>query len=198
MLDSRGHGTSDKPLDVGAYSMVNRVNDVITILDDLKINSAHFFGYSMGGWIGFGMAQNAIERVDSFVIGAAHPYPDYSWENFKHVTANDHDSFIVALEKVLEEQISSEVRQLILDNNLEALVAAARNRPSLESALPKMKNPCLLFVGEEDSRCKAVYDCATQLDDAKFVSFPSLTHVDCFLRSDLVSPLVADFLIASS
>ena len=195
MLDSRGHGKSGKPLNVDAYSMSNRVRDIVTILDDLKIEKTHYFGYSMGGWIGFGMARHAIERVKSFVIGAAHPYPDHSWEHFRNITGEDQEGFIVALEAVLEEQISSEVRPLILDNNLEALVAAAQNRPSLESVLPQIKNPCMLFVGEGDSRCNAVRDCATQLDDVKFVSFPQLTHVDCFLRSDLVSPLVINFLL---
>jgi len=197
MLDSRGHGKSDKPLDVDAYSMFNRVNDIVTILDELEIKKTHFIGYSMGGWIGFGMAQYAIERVNSFIIGAAHPYADHRWESFRDVTGEDQEGFIVALERVLEEQISSEVRPLILDNNLEALVAVAQNRPSLESVLPQLKNPCMFFVGEEDSRCKAVHDCAAQLDDAKLFSFQKLTHVDCFFRSDLISPLVKNFLLTT-
>lgn len=198
MLDSRGHGRSEKPLDVDAYSILNRVKDITTILDELEIKKAHYFGYSMGGWVGFGMAHYALERVKSFVIGAAHPYPDNSWESFRDVTGKDQEDFIVALETVLEERISSEVRPLILDNNLEALVALAQNRPSLESVLPQLRNPCMLFVGEGDSRCQAVRACAAQLYDATFVSFPKLTHVDCFFRSDLVLPLVKDFLLSSS
>jgi len=34
------------------------------------------------------------------------------------------------------------------DNDLQALAAAAQDRPSLEEVLPSMTIPCLLFVGE--------------------------------------------------
>jgi hypothetical protein len=51
----------------------------------LAIPQAHFFGYSMGGWIGFGMAQYAPERVNALLIGGAPPYADRSWNAFRHV-----------------------------------------------------------------------------------------------------------------
>jgi pimeloyl-ACP methyl ester carboxylesterase len=57
MIDARGHGSSDKPHDPAAYDMASRVSDVVSVLDALEIRRAHFFGYSMGGWIGFGMAK---------------------------------------------------------------------------------------------------------------------------------------------
>lgn len=196
MFDSRGHGESDKPHDVEAYTMSNRVGDVVTILNELGIDRAHFFGYSMGGWVGFGMARYASEYVDSFVIGAAHPYPDQNWESFSQVNGNDGDGFIVALEKVIGEPVTPDVRPLIMDNDLQALIAAAKARPSLEDVLPTMEKPCLLFVGEADSRFKIVRECADHLQNVDFVSFPKLTHVDCFFRSDLVSPVVSNFLLA--
>jgi pimeloyl-ACP methyl ester carboxylesterase len=38
-------------------------------LDALDIAKALFWGYSMGGWIGFGIAKYAAERVHALVIG---------------------------------------------------------------------------------------------------------------------------------
>jgi pimeloyl-ACP methyl ester carboxylesterase len=46
-----------------------RVRDVVIVLDHLHINKAHYFGYSMGGWIGFGIAKYAPERFHSLIIG---------------------------------------------------------------------------------------------------------------------------------
>src|SRR5215472_4406008 len=74
MIDARGHGGSGKPHDPEAYRLETRVRDVVTVLDDLGIERAHFWGYSMGGWIGFGMAAFAPERVDRLVIGGQHPF----------------------------------------------------------------------------------------------------------------------------
>jgi len=62
LIDARGHGASDKPHDPEAYALQLRAGDIVAVLDQLHIAHAHFFGYSMGGWIGFGLAQYAPER----------------------------------------------------------------------------------------------------------------------------------------
>jgi pimeloyl-ACP methyl ester carboxylesterase len=46
-LDCRNHGKSDKPQPGGP----GRAEDVIELMDHLKISKAHFHGYSMGGGI---------------------------------------------------------------------------------------------------------------------------------------------------
>ena len=49
------------------------MNDVVAVLDDLHLSTAHFWGYSMGGWIGFGMAKYAPERLHALIIGGTDP-----------------------------------------------------------------------------------------------------------------------------
>src|ERR1035438_4357252 len=49
-LDVRGHGGSGKPKEEDAYG-VEMAEDVIQLLDHLKIQKAHLVGYSMGGMI---------------------------------------------------------------------------------------------------------------------------------------------------
>src|SRR5438132_5614676 len=44
-LDCRGHGESDKPHDPSKYGM-EMANDVVRLLDRLKIKKAHIAGYS--------------------------------------------------------------------------------------------------------------------------------------------------------
>ena len=41
LIDARGHGASDKPHDPQMYSMALRVADVVAVLDDLGIDTAH-------------------------------------------------------------------------------------------------------------------------------------------------------------
>ena len=63
LIDARGHGDSDKPYDRDAYALQHRVADIVTVLDELNIAAAHYLGYSMGGWIGYGMAKHAPDRL---------------------------------------------------------------------------------------------------------------------------------------
>ncbi|MDQ5830432.1 MAG: alpha/beta hydrolase, partial [Actinomycetota bacterium] len=54
LIDARGHGASDKPHDPEVYGLEQRPADVVSVLDDLDIAQVHYFGYSLGGWIGLG------------------------------------------------------------------------------------------------------------------------------------------------
>ncbi|BBA33973.1 putative hydrolase or acyltransferase of alpha/beta superfamily [Methylocaldum marinum] len=194
LLDARGHGASDKPHDPAAYALTNRVADVVAVLDALRIQQANFLGFSMGGWIGFGMAKYAPERINALLIVGAHPYADPSWDAFRNVDGTDPGAFLAALESVLEQRIPTELRPLVLTNDLRALAAAAQERPALDDVLPTLAMPCLLIVGEDDARCPAVRECARHLSDATVVALPGLKHTESFIRSDLVLPHVKRFL----
>ena len=74
LVDARGHGQSDKPHDGASYALGNRVADVVAVIDALGVERAHFWGYSMGGYIGFGMAKHAPDRLGTFIAGGVHPY----------------------------------------------------------------------------------------------------------------------------
>src|SRR5215475_3637443 len=74
LIDARGHGGSDKPHDPSAYTLAQRAGDVVAVLDDLGRATAFFWGYSMGGRVGFGLAKYAPERIAAFVLGGQHPY----------------------------------------------------------------------------------------------------------------------------
>ena len=62
LIDARGAGASDKPHDAAAYDPALRASDVVAVLDDLGIRHAHYFGYSLGGWVGFLLAKYAPDR----------------------------------------------------------------------------------------------------------------------------------------
>lgn len=73
-MDARGHGESDKPHDAAAYTLSSRVNDIVAVMDSIGISRANYWGYSMGGWIGFGMAMEARARLRAINIGGQDPY----------------------------------------------------------------------------------------------------------------------------
>ena len=59
MPDLRGHGST--PLPPGEYS---HADDLLRMLDDLRIERATLVGASFGGWVALQLATKAPERVD--------------------------------------------------------------------------------------------------------------------------------------
>lgn len=195
MPDARGHGLSGKPHDPRAYSLSERIDDVLAVLDELRIERTHFLGYSMGGLVGYGLARRAQDRLRSLIVGAAHPYEDNSWEVFDRVDGSNPAAFITALETALNERLSDDIKANVLNNDLWALSAAAKQkRPSMEHTLPAIALPCLLYCGDGDSRHAAVERCAAALPSGRFVSLPGIGHFEGMMRSDLVLPHVMPFL----
>lgn len=69
LVDLRGHGKSDVP-DSG-YHMDVMAQDVIGVMDHLKIAKAHIVGSSLGAEVGLSLAANYPQRVISLVLDGA-------------------------------------------------------------------------------------------------------------------------------
>jgi pimeloyl-ACP methyl ester carboxylesterase len=193
LIDARGHGDSDKPHDPAAYALANRVADVLAVLDAAGVERAHFLGYSMGGWIGFGLAAQAPARLASLIVGGAHPYADASWRGFRAPGATEPARFLAAFATAIGEPIPEVVHPLVLQNDLVALAASAGDRPSQEPVLGHIQVPCLLYAGERDAR-HALIRRAAGAAGAAFVTLPAVGHVDGMARADLAVPEVERFL----
>jgi pimeloyl-ACP methyl ester carboxylesterase len=192
-VDARGHGASDKPHQAQAYALPCFVGDVIAVLDALYIDRAHFFGYSMGGWIGFGMARYAPERLLSLIVGGHHPEGgDFS--AFRDVDGQDPQRFMAALEEMVGEPLDPRLKRLMLANDLVALAALVQPRIDQRESLPELNVPCLLFAGTADKRYPALAECAQRHNCATFFALPDLNHIQTIVRADLVVPHVRSFL----
>jgi pimeloyl-ACP methyl ester carboxylesterase len=200
LIDARGHGASEKPHDPDAYVLNRRVGDVVAVLDALEIAQALFWGYSMGGWIGFGIAKYAKERVRALIIGGQHPYAR-SMGALRHLVqtglAQGSEEFVAGMEEMFGPE-SSERKGRLLSADLEAYLAQAQDRPGLEDILPTMLMPCCLYAGEIDPIYPEVEACSRQMPHATFISLPGLNHCDAYTRSALVLPRVTIFLKALS
>ena len=69
LIDVRGHGESDKPLDQALYSYSVMANDVLNLMDTFGIEKADFMGYSMGSFMGAYLLGHHTARFNSMVLG---------------------------------------------------------------------------------------------------------------------------------
>jgi 3-oxoadipate enol-lactonase len=67
--DTRGHGQSE--VTPGPYTFGQLAQDVVRLLDALKIEQAHFCGLSMGGLTGLQLGLDASRRFEKMVICSA-------------------------------------------------------------------------------------------------------------------------------
>ena len=195
LIDARGHGASDKPRDPDAYVLNRRVADVVAVLDALDIAKALFWGYSMGGWIGFGIAKYAAERVHALVIGGQHPYTRTMGSLRRIVQkglAQGGGAFVAGMEEMFGPE-SAERRERLLSADLEAYLALAQDRPGLDDILPTMLMPCCLYAGETDPIYPQVKACSQHIPRVTFFSLHGLSHCEAYARSELVLPRVTGF-----
>jgi pimeloyl-ACP methyl ester carboxylesterase len=73
LIDLRGHGKSKKlkPFPFARYSFEMLGNEVIEVLDHLKIKTSHFVGISLGTIIIRELAERFPERISSMIMGGA-------------------------------------------------------------------------------------------------------------------------------
>lgn len=211
LVDARGHGDSDKPHDPEAYTMKLMASDISAILANLKINKAYFLGYSMGGWIGFGIAKHCPQHFHSLIIGGMHPYTRPNQPSIKFLTTYQStfssDSTNTAKKRTLIEEwlgptaakmpkCKEYAQRVLTANDWEALTALASKDwgHGFDDILPTITMPVLLFVGEKDPFYPSVKECAKSIPNATFISFPSTEHAELEFRKDLVLPHITNFL----
>jgi pimeloyl-ACP methyl ester carboxylesterase len=205
LIDTRGHGLSDKPHDPAAYAVASLVGDVVAVLDDLRIARAHYFGYSMGGMIGLGIPKHAPDRFYSLILGGTGlpverdpQLPSNVLEAFNCTSGMG--PFLITMEAMFGKWWTPEVQAIAESNDLDALSALLTAEEGilstgLEDVLPNVTIPCLFYVGEgnEDEFVK-VKEIARRVPNSTFVSLPNLDHPGAGCRTDLVLPHVRRFL----
>jgi pimeloyl-ACP methyl ester carboxylesterase len=198
LLDPRGQGQSDTPHDPAAYSHAARTGDVLAVADAVGADRFHFWGYSMGGTVGFNLATHYPERLLSLISGGANPtwdmgnpadIPIYQW------LQRGMDGFVEEWERELG-PLPAGVRERYLGSDARALIAAVEGMEGPEAvvaALPTMQIPALLYAGTEDYP-EPVEKAAQVMPNATFIPLDGLNHPQAFRRHDLILPHVLDFL----
>ncbi|MFX1456853.1 MAG: alpha/beta fold hydrolase [Promethearchaeota archaeon] len=167
LLDCRGHGKSDKPLDPTQYG-AHMTDDIIKLLDHLSIKKANFLGYSMGSRLTFQLLLHKQELFISAILGGfALRFPS---DEERSAAQNRPNYMLEALKANIDEiksPVALRIRRVISTYkdfdllNLDALAAFVKGgvqseRNSVQTnaqrkeSLKKIKVPVLTVMGSDD------------------------------------------------
>jgi pimeloyl-ACP methyl ester carboxylesterase len=160
-LDVRGHGRSGKPKEEDAYG-VKMAEDVVRLMDHLKIEKAHIAGYSMGGMIAMKVMVVHPERVLSGALGGM------GWMR--------EGSFLQGFWEKLGGGDGSAAPLLAMRSFGKLAVT--------EEDLKGIKMPVTVLVGDRDP-CKKLYvEPLTQVrKDWPVVVIEGAGHLDCIMKA---------------
>jgi pimeloyl-ACP methyl ester carboxylesterase len=193
-LDLRGHGRSDKPHDGAAYRQELFVADVLAVLDAAGIEQAHYVGYSLGGRVGFSLADAHPERVTTFVSVAGAPGIDpgaFDRVFFPGCTRAVEDGGMAGFLAEWETyagRLDDQTRIAFAANDPVALAAYMREAEQ-DTGVPdeRLKHwtvPTLLLVGADDTERRTAAERVTAFaPNTELLVVPHAGHGDV-LRTD--------------
>jgi pimeloyl-ACP methyl ester carboxylesterase len=204
-IDLRGHGRSGKPHEPKQYGPA-MADDVVQLLDHLKIRQAHVAGYSLGGRIAARLMADHPDRLLSAVVAGAGAAGDTIAERRALMlrvaeSAEKGNGLAPLLEdlspsgrKPSPEQTEMLRKLFHSINDPLAIAAVARSAMDLEASEAKLRRypgPLLIIVGELDPRKADAERLKALLPKAELRVIPGANHQNAFAKPEFRDSLKA-------
>ena len=188
-IDLPGHGKT-QVLENDCYSMAKTAQELINLLDELKVRPRFLAGYSMGGRLALFLTLNFPQYFDKVILESASPGLPTKEERLERVKRDEQiarklvrsiekDDFRKFLDNWYSQPIFGNIKnhpqfeQMIenrLQNNPTELTKSLRFmgtgvQPSLWDKLQENKIPMLLLVGENDRKFIDINTRMAQVND---------------------------------
>lgn len=180
-VDSRGHG--DSTMGRGALTMEKMAEDVLAVMDGLKMERASVLGFSDGGNIAVAMAIKAPHRFEKLVLAGANLYPEGLKASFLKAVTRQYKR--LRLRGLLSGKRRKEAK----------IVGLMVNEPRFSPhGLIKIPCPALVMAGERDLILKEHTELiARSLPKGRLAIIAGSDHF-VLNRPEEVNPLIWDFL----
>ena len=157
--DVRGHGESDAP--EGAYPMRLLAEDILSLLDFLKIDNAAICGHSMGGYITLAFAAKYPDRLSGLGLITTRAEADSvknRADRYQMVDKVKQDGSIVLAESLApkltkDEKIREKSYDMLIKTDPVGIIGVLQGmaeRPDRRDFLSKIRVPSLVIAGDQD------------------------------------------------
>ena len=195
----QGHGhtaDADRP-----YTFGGLAGDVAALLDHLGLEKADVFGFSLGGMVATELGVRYPARVDRLVLGSTFFRPDGFHDDVRDPalfatstrmpTADDFAAMRAAYEAVAPDPKHFE-------EFMARVGGAVQTFPGWSpEELARITAPTLVLIGDHDfAKVSHADELRTLIPDARLAVLPATTHMSLTGRTDLLVPVLRDFLDA--
>lgn len=206
-FDFRGHGESPAP--AFPCTISDLVDDVVSLLDTLGIDSAYYVGLSLGGMVGLNVGLDRPERLLGLVVcdaGAETPAASRpNWDvRTAQVAANGMQSIV---DQTLERWFGTpvrfdgekmdRVRAMISGTSQEGYIYCAKAVQAFDvkHRLAEMTVPTLYLTGELDTSAPPhlVQDLQAVTPNARFLLIRDAGHLSAVDQPHAVAAAITDF-----
>jgi 3-oxoadipate enol-lactonase len=208
-FDTRGHGGSDAT--AGAYTFDQLSDDVLGLLDALKIARAHYCGLSMGGMIGQHLALKAPQRIDRLVLADTTsrmpPEAQPLWAERIRIAQEQGmeahvrptlERWFTAPYRAAHPEVMETVGALIRNTPVAGYIGCAEaiSRIDVTDRLKEIKAPTLVIVGRDDigtppAMSEAI---AAAIPGARLEIIAEASHLSNIEQPAAFNKLLLDFL----
>jgi 2-succinyl-6-hydroxy-2,4-cyclohexadiene-1-carboxylate synthase len=217
-IDLVGHGLSDAPADPRRYGMAHCVEDVLGVLDHLRIRRAAVLGYSMGGRAALALTIAAPERVGALILESASPGlrdPEVRLARASQdalladaIERDGIQAFVDQWERLplfdsqaaLPEPVRQALRAQRLRNNPLGLANSLRGFGAgvmmpMHDFLSQIRTPTLIVTGALDARyCQVGREMAERIPGSRLEIVAGAGHTVHLEQPERFQHLVLDFL----
>jgi pimeloyl-ACP methyl ester carboxylesterase len=203
--DLRGHGRS--PVAKGVYSMSLLVEDVIHLLDKLKIEKVVIAGHSMGGYVTFEFWHKHPDRISGIALVATRANADseerkkdrsqIAEEVMKAGTVQVVNSMLTKLTKKTE--LYPEIRGImegISPQGVAGILRGIANRANASPWLPQINVPTVVIAGRDDQLVpmQESIEMAKKLQNGKLEMIDNAGHLPMMEDPEKVAQCLNDLI----
>ena len=203
-MDLQAHGrTSDR---AAPESFEQDADDVVTLLKNLNISSASFFGFSNGGTSTVQIAIRHPEIVDKIILGSAlckrNGVPEQFWDFMKQATLSSMPAQLK--EAYLKVSPDPKGLQVMHDKDAQRMV---NFRDIPDDQIRSIKAPTLIIIGDKDViKPEHALEMHSQIANSSLAIIPGVhgeyigeitTLNSNSKEADFVIPMIENFLDAS-
>ncbi|HJX23323.1 MAG TPA: alpha/beta fold hydrolase [Candidatus Bathyarchaeia archaeon] len=209
--DLRGHGGSG--IGDGQYAFEFFVDDLIGLLDHLKIGRAILCGLSIGGYIALRAVERNPERVEGLILCDTQSEADSNEAklrraaSIKAVKTNGVNPYAEGFVKAVfapqsitaKAEVVYRIKEIIQSNSVLGICAtllALAGRTDTTASLPSIKVPTLILVGEHDTITppRASREMHDKIPNSEFHIISNAAHMSNLENPEQFNEYMLDFL----
>lgn len=206
--DLRGHGASDAPL--GAYTIEQMADDVLSLLDALEISKCYLLGHSLGGYITLSFAQRHSARLKGFGLIHSTGYPDSEeakekrLKSVSQIRSEGITDFVDQLVPGLfapdaAPQLLQRAKEIGYRTPPQGAVGAAlamRERPDRRDVISASALPVLLIAGDQDAIVTPERAFTADKPNVTKATISGAGHMSMFEAPERLAEIIKDFVPA--